>query len=62
MEYPFEAIFRIMIGSQHPLVGGNLILDNLKRSIAKGLDCDFKVAIFDSGLLPCNFGKAVCSL
>ena len=51
-EGPFQAIFGFSLGS---VVGGNLILDNLKRNRAKGLECDFKLAIFASGLPPCNF-------
>ncbi len=51
-EGPFQAIFGFSLGS---LVAGNLLLDNLKRSKAKGLECDFKLAIFAGGLPPCDF-------
>ncbi len=51
-EGPFQAIFGFSIGS---LVAGNLLLDNLKRSKANGRQCDFKLAIFASGLPPCDF-------
>lgn len=51
-EGPFQAVFGFSIGA---LVAGNLILDNLRRSKAKGRECDFKLAIFACGLPPCNF-------
>ena len=51
-EGPFQAIFGFSIGA---LVAGNLILDNLRQSKAKGRECDFKLAIFACGLPPCNF-------
>lgn len=50
-EGPFQAIFGFSIGA---LVAGNLILDNLRRSKAKGRECDFQLAIFACGLPPCN--------